>query len=160
MNILNLKFKLTNKNLILIFHCKLSDRYQIIGKKQDKPEIKVKRMNTNKTFACKIIQKNIEELSNNKIDAIIELAHWSIAKPYEIIISERNFYLIMEECRGGELFDFVKTLLNRNEKLTDEEAKIIFFSIMKGLCRSHRKGFCHRDIKFENVMLLLEGREE
>ena len=59
-------------------------------------------------------------------------------------------YLLMENCQGLELFDFV----NEVEGIKDEELlRYIFKEILKALNVLHKAGMAHRDIKLENIMI-------
>ena len=42
-----------------------------------------------------------------EITAMKELTHQHIGKLYQVIDSELKIFLVMEYCRGGELFDYI-----------------------------------------------------
>ena len=42
-----------------------------------------------------------------EITAMKELTHQHIGKLYQVIDSEFKIFLVMEYCRGGELFDYI-----------------------------------------------------
>ncbi|CAI5932134.1 unnamed protein product [Closterium sp. NIES-64] len=58
-------------------------------------------------------------------------------------------HLIMEMCRGGDLFDRVK--LRGQFKETD--AAIVCRSLVEALLHCHSNGVIHRDVKPENVLM-------
>lgn len=58
------------------------------------------------------------------------------------------YYVVMQKCAGGELFDF---LLNETD-VPERECKRIMREILKAVDHLHSKGLIHRDIKPENVM--------
>ena len=59
-------------------------------------------------------------------------------------------YLLMENCQGLEIFDFV----NEVEGITDEALlRYIFKEILKALNALHKAGMAHRDVKLENMMI-------
>lgn len=57
------------------------------------------------------------------------------------------YYVVMQKCGGGELFDF---LLNETD-VPERECKRIMREILKAVDHLHSKGLVHRDIKPENV---------
>lgn len=65
-----------------------------------------------------------------------------------IFEDDKSFYVVMEKCSGGELFNF---LLNETEvKMT--ECKRIIREILVALNDLHSKGLFHGDVKPENIM--------
>jgi len=71
-----------------------------------------------------------------------------ILKIQEIFEDEKSFYVVMEKCSGGELFNF---LLNETE-VKIFECKRIIREILVGLHELHSKGLIHGDVKPENIM--------
>merc|ERR1712224_722109 len=65
-----------------------------------------------------------------------------------IFEDEKSFYVVMEKCSGGELFNF---LINETE-VHIAECKRIIREILVGLEDLHSKGFIHGDVKPENIM--------
>jgi len=62
----------------------------------------------------------------------------------------KNFYLILEYLKGGDLFDFLK---KRQFVVSLDVAGNFISQITKGLSALHSIGVMHRDLKPENVML-------
>lgn len=73
----------------------------------------------------------------------------------EVIEDENAFYIVMEECNGGQLFD----LLLRESAMSAKELKRIIREILMAVEYLHDLGLIHRDIKPENIMLSQEGGE-
>lgn len=67
---------------------------------------------------------------------------------HEVLEDDKAFYIIMPNCSGGELFDF---LLNETE-VPEIECKRIIREILLALHDLHSKGLIHRDVKPENIM--------
>mmetsp|Transcript_34807 Transcript_34807/g.75901 ORF Transcript_34807/g.75901 Transcript_34807/m.75901 type:complete len:337 (+) Transcript_34807:85-1095(+) len=61
---------------------------------------------------------------------------------------ERMYYIVMERCSGGELFDFLQTATDVPER----ECKRIMREILEAVDHIHNQGLIHRDIKPENIM--------
>jgi len=59
------------------------------------------------------------------------------------------FTVVMELCRGGDLFE----LLKAKGSLPEEGAKVLFRQLASALAFCHSHGVVHRDIKPENILL-------
>ena len=81
--------------------------------------------------------------------------HPNIIKLVEIYDDNRYLDLIMEECRGGTLFDrLLKKMEDDDETFTENEAAKIFKQIISAICYCHNQGIAHRDLKMENILFL------
>lgn len=72
----------------------------------------------------------------------------------DVFDTETSFVLVLEYCRGGELFD----LLVENGYLPQEQVLDLFQQLVYALEFCHNRGICHRDLKPENVLLTSSGR--
>ena len=79
---------------------------------------------------------------------------------YEIFESQRSLYLVMEECKGGEVFDRIIDHIQKKQMYSEKDAAIIFQQFMSAVEYCHNNGICHRDLKPENLLYLNEGPEE
>ena len=85
---------------------------------------------TNEKVAIKILEKSkIKEKDDlqriiREMQILNELNHPNIVKVYEICESEEYFFIIMEYCSGGELFNYIV----KNHRLTEEESSFFFLS--------------------------------
>ena len=73
----------------------------------------------------------------------------SIVQLYEVYEEDVYCYLVMQLCRGGELFD---RILEKRE-FTEKEARACTRSILEGLDYMHERRVAHRDLKPENLLL-------
>ena len=112
---------------------------------------------TKEKFAIKILDK--EKLKSqtkstlyNEIEIISTLKHPNIVYVDKILEDEKNYYIIMEFCEKGELFDYIV----EKERLCPEEASFFFYQIINGVEYIHKQGFVHRDLKPENLLLTKE----
>ncbi|EAR82389.1 calmodulin-domain kinase (macronuclear) [Tetrahymena thermophila SB210] len=93
--------------------------------------------------------KNAERFKR-EIEIMRTLDHPNIIKLYETFEDERNIYLVMEVCEGGELFDRII----EKGRFTEIEARSIFSQIMQAINYCHNNGIAHRDLKPENFLFL------
>ncbi|KAL4240820.1 hypothetical protein ACF0H5_001608 [Mactra antiquata] len=108
---------------------------------------------TGEKVAIKIMDKRSlgEDLPRVKteIAAMQDLCHQHICKLYQVIETADRFYMVLEYCPEGELFDYIVA----KDKLEEEEAKIFFRQIVAAVGYIHNKGYAHRDLKPENLLL-------
>ena len=109
---------------------------------------------TGEKFAVKIMNKNQIKLKmKNKIfqenKIITKFNHLNVISVFEIIEDFSNYYIIMEYCENGEFFDYILS----HQKLSEEECSFFFYQIINGVEHIHSKGFAHRDLKLENILL-------
>ena len=109
---------------------------------------------TGEKYAVKIINKDqIKIKMKNKIfrenEVITKFNHINVIFVFEIIEDPENYYIIMEYCKKGELFDYIVD----RERLSEDEAAIFFYQLINGVEYIHSKGIAHRDLKPENLLL-------
>ena len=116
-----------------------------------------KLKSTKEKFAIKILDK--EKLKTqtkstlfNEIEIISRLDHKNIIHVEKILEDSKNYYIIMEYCEKGELFDYI---VNK-ERLNPAEASLFFYQLINGVEYIHQQGFAHRDLKPENLLLTKE----
>jgi len=109
---------------------------------------------TREKFAVKIMnKKRIELIMKNKIfrenKIITKFHHLNVISVFEIIEDLSNYYIIMEYCEKGELFEYILS----HQKLTENECSLFFYQIINGVAHIHSRGVAHRDLKPENILL-------
>jgi len=82
-----------------------------------------------------------------EISLLLEVDHPHIVKMYEVYISKKNVYLVMELLEGGEMFDRIA-----KEVFSEKIAAFAIIQILDALIYCHSKGICHRDLKPENLL--------
>ena len=106
-------------------------------------------------FACKIIPRsrllhhNMESRFENEIRVNQQLHHEGIVCLLDLLKDETNYYIIMEFCPNGELFQYVV----QHGHLDENQAQPFIRQILEALHYVHNLGICHRDLKPENILL-------
>ena len=57
-----------------------------------------------------------------EVNLMIQLDHPNIIKLYEVYETDKNIYLIMELCTGGELFDRIVENTENGVQFTEKQA--------------------------------------
>jgi calcium-dependent protein kinase len=141
---------------------KLEDKYEIIkeiGSGGFSRCLLVKNKNTGLQFACKELpKKNLSDYEGlmREVNLMIQLDHPNIIKLYEVYENEKNIYLIMELCTGGELFDRITLNTENGIQFTEKQAASLFKQMMSAINYCHKNGIVHRDLKPENLLYLNE----
>ena len=110
---------------------------------------------SNKKFACKILEKlNIKEKDDKKrcqreMSILLQMNNKNVIKTSEIISDSSRFYIIMEYCPKGELFNHIVEEQHFNE----EKSAYYYYQLILGVDYIHSKNVCHRDLKPENLLL-------
>ena len=149
---------LTNKSLRDNYECTKQ-----LGRGGYGKVYQVKNKITGKLFACKKLSKliigNLPKFEK-EIKILIKADHPNIIKLYEVFQSPNSFYLIMEECNGGELFDRIMQHIESKQMYSEKDAAKIMQQVMSGIEYCHKNGVVHRDIKPENLLYLYKGTEK
>ena len=109
---------------------------------------------TGEEYAIKILDKEkIKDKMKNTFFKENEIAkkfnHINVIYVFEIFEDKDNFYLVMEYCKKGELFDYIVN----HQRLSENESAIFFYQLINGVEHIHNKGIAHRDLKPENLLL-------
>ncbi|KAI0318208.1 kinase-like protein [Amylostereum chailletii] len=140
---------------------------------------------TRKDVAVKTVSKSslstkLFENLQSEIEILKSLSHRHITKLIDIVRAERNIYLIMEYCSGGDLTNYIKKR-GRVETLeyipevgaapqyyphprSGGLAEIVVRSFLRQLARAlkflRQRNLIHRDIKPQNLLLKPAPEEE
>ena len=142
------------------------DNYEVIkqlGKGGYGKVYEVKNKKTGEIRACKHLSKlsvkNLEKFQR-EINILRQTDHPHIIKLYEFFESQRSLYLIMEECKGGEVFDKIIEHIQSKKMYSEKDAANMFQQVMSSIEYCHNYGICHRDLKPENLLYLNDGNEK
>ena len=107
-----------------------------------------------KEFACKVFnckENDFEKMKksfNKEIETVQQLSHQNIIKYYDHFVEKHCFYIILEYCSNGTLFNFV-----RMRQLPDASLYRCAYQILSALEYMHSKNIAHLDIKPDNILV-------
>ena len=117
----------------------------------------VEHRKTNEKFACKrISKKKIRDIKtlNQEISLMKQLDHPNTVKLYEVYEDKTYIFLIMEELKGGELFDRILDRAKANNYYSERQVARLFRQVISGIAYCHEMKIVHRDIKPENIIFV------
>lgn len=106
-------------------------------------------------YAIKIVPKrlieeeDLNEKFENEIRIVQQINHPGIVKILDLLQDDINFYIVMEYCQHGELFNYI---VNAHH-LEENDAKIFMKQIFETISYLHCLGIAHRDLKPENILI-------
>jgi len=92
------------------------------------------------------------ELIDNEISAGLHLRHSGIVKLLNNFEEGGYVHLVLEYIQGMDLFEFLE--MRQFQPIKESLVKDLFRQIATIVNYFHKKGFVHRDLKLENIMLL------
>mmetsp|Transcript_38741 Transcript_38741/g.72671 ORF Transcript_38741/g.72671 Transcript_38741/m.72671 type:complete len:536 (-) Transcript_38741:173-1780(-) len=100
----------------------------------------------------KMVKANAKSVMNFKkeIQIMKLMDHPGIVKLYETFEDQKNIFLVMEVCEGGELFDKIM----QEKSFTERQAAILMQQAIRAVRHMHEHRVCHRDLKPENFLFL------
>jgi len=109
-------------------------------------------------WAVKIIQKkNLEQEDKDALESEVKILedvdHPNIIKLVQVFDTPTQFYMVLELCPGGELFDRIV----EKEKYSEQDAANVVKKVADALAYCHKRDIVHRDLKPENLLLTTEG---
>lgn len=105
-------------------------------------------------FAIKSISKDKVckkfNLLKRELELLSIIDHPNIVKLHEIYEDEKYLHLVLDLCKGGDLYDYI---LNKG-KLTEKEVMMIMKKSFSAINHLHTVSICHRDLKPDNFMFV------
>jgi serine/threonine protein kinase len=110
---------------------------------------------TREYYACKIIPKNrvgnenVQHRFEIEIRANQTLHHPGIVHLFDLLTDSNNFYVIIEFCPNGDLYQYIIT----SGFVPEDEARVFTRQLLEALQYVHSMDISHRDLKPENLLL-------
>jgi len=111
---------------------------------------------TNEKLAVKSISKkgNVVKsntiLLKNEIALVQRVKHQNVVRVVDVIQDRDYIHIVMEECRGGDLFD---KIVDHEIWLGEQRTCEIIGSLLDAISYLHERNIVHRDLKAEHIML-------
>jgi serine/threonine protein kinase len=77
-----------------------------------------------------------------------QFCHPNIACLVDLVKDDSNYYVFFELCSGGSLL----RLITEKQRLSEDEARVIFRQLLAAISYVHSAGFAHRDVNPENII--------
>merc|ERR1719440_1596313 len=107
---------------------------------------------TKQERACKRIRKKDvkdKKAFEREVELQKAMDHPNICRLYDVYQDAKMYYLCLEVCRGGELFDRIIEAQHFGEDTVGLVAK----QMLSGILYMHSNNYAHRDLKPENYLL-------
>ncbi|CAE8619762.1 unnamed protein product, partial [Polarella glacialis] len=111
---------------------------------------------TKDVFAVKAVWKyKIKDMPDleKEIELTRMLDHPNVVRLFSTSQDEKQIYLVLELCEGGELFQKIVEA----KKLAETQVATIMKQILRSICYLHGAGIVHRDLKPENFLFQSKG---
>jgi len=110
----------------------------------------------NQDCAIKCIDKRnapddfVKKFLPRELEILPKLNHKNIIRVYEILaVSDGRVYIVMDFGKKGDLLRYIQ----KNNALDANIAQRMFHQLSSAVAYCHELGYCHRDLKCENVLL-------
>ncbi|KAJ3442826.1 serine/threonine-protein kinase fhke-related [Anaeramoeba flamelloides] len=134
---------------------KLFEINEILGKGTFGIVYLATHIETEKQVALKVIhKKKLAQFGENQdfkkeIEYLTSLNHPYLIEVYEVYETEQYIIICLEVIIGGNLAE----LLEQNERIDEDSAKMIFYQILTAVNYLHLQGIVHKDLKPENILI-------
>ena len=111
--------------------------------------------NTLNYVAVKIIPKAHVRSSGDtnrlqrEVDTMAFLKHSRIVSLVDFFEDAERYYLVMDYCEGGSIFDSLK----RGIRFREPQAATVFRQVVDAVSFCHSRGVAHRDLKPQNILV-------
>ncbi len=115
----------------------------------------------NMAYAVKIVNRSkmssTEDASiKTEVSLLQACRHVNIVNCVDFLEEPSKYYIVMELCKGGELFDRIVAKQSYNEA----EARGVVRQLLVALKYIHGNNIVHRDLKPENLLLAIKNSDD
>ena len=100
-----------------------------------------------------IFEQKIVKYAKTERDVLALSDHPFIVKMYFAFQNNKNVFLLLDYCAGGDL----GRVLKKEKKFSEEVARIYICEVLLALEYLHSKNVMYRDLKPDNIMIDLYG---
>jgi len=95
---------------------------------------------------------------DGEVSTHLTMKHPNIVELFEYFDEPQSVTLVLEFCRGGDLFDaIIEASKTTGRGFTEQAAAVATTHVLSALAYVHGQSVVHRDIKCENVLLSQRG---
>jgi calcium-dependent protein kinase len=115
---------------------------------------KATHRSTKEERAVKIFRKDIPSYKGGshikqEIEILKKIDHPNIIKVFEFFEETKKLFVVMEHCKGGELFEEIL----KRQYFSEAQACTIIKQLFSAVSYLHSNNIIHRDLKPENILL-------
>ena len=107
-----------------------------------------------KVISKKMIPEDMRDYVVREPGVLAQLSHKNIVKLYLVHEDTNYIYMFLEYKAGGDMH----SRLERDGIESEEIARAWFRQILTAVEFCHKTGYCHRDLKLENLLISGEGK--
>jgi len=100
-----------------------------------------------------VVRTNHDRIRQRLLDMEVQLnrtiEHPFIVRVQDVIVTESQAFIVMEECVGGDLFDRIMAYGGR---VPETDARGLFVQMCAALLHLHSRNVVHGDVKLSNIM--------
>ena|SRR3990167_541829 len=108
-----------------------------------------------KVISKKSIPVEMKDYVIREPGVLAKLSHKNIVKLYLVHEDTNYIYMFLQYKPGGD----VHSRLERDAIVEEDIARVWFKQIIAAVDFSHKAGYCHRDLKLENILISGEGKQ-
>jgi len=108
-----------------------------------------------KEISRRTLTNKLAESLKKEISILKSIDNQNVIKLIEAKKTDKNFYLVMEYCKGGDMAKYLK----KHKRLSEYVVQKMVFQISNGLKVMAQHNILHRDLKLSNLLLSTKGED-